>query len=164
MYTFTHFHHIPEAEICALYDRVMSEGLYDAFFYNRQQTSAEGFAAYACRDAWCARIDLDGETMGFMMLSDFSGEAAYVHYCAFRAGVPHTAAAALAGFEWLRKNCPSVTVLVGVTPAHNMLMLRFLERVGFTVIGRAPRALSTTTHGTVDAVLSYLDLREAGQK
>lgn len=162
MYEFRHFLHVDPGAIRGLYERLEREGLYESFFYARQQTSADGFLAYSIKEAWSFTIERDGVVIGFAMLSDFDGESARIHVCFFREGWADTLRAARAGFKWLLTACPSVTVLHGVTPASNTLMVRFLKKAGFTVVGRVPRALSTACCGTVDAVISYYDLKEAG--
>lgn len=154
-YSFIHVAYLSDGEVRELFHRVEREGLYDSFFHGAQCKTADEFLAYA-RDAgtWMFRIDRDGETVAFAMMDTFSAESAHFHHCHFRAGWKHTLETAKAVLAWLREACPSVSTLIGVTPADNRLAIRYAERCGFKILGVIPRSLTAKDGTVMDAVLS----------
>lgn len=155
MYTFCHANYMTDDEIRELYLRMEREGLLDSFFHAGQIRSADEFLAYARSEGtWLFRVDRYNETVAFAMMDTFSAESAYFHHCHFRAGWKWTCETAVHGLEWLRRACPTVRTLIGITPTRNRLAVRYAARCGFKILGEIPRSLYDRDGNVQDAVLS----------
>lgn len=155
IYSFHHAKYLGDDEIRGLYARMEREGLLDCFFHAGQCRDAEQFLEYA-RDegTWLFRADRYDETVAFASLDTFSAESAYFHHCHFRAGWKHTGETACAALSWLRKACPVVKTLIGITPSTNRLAVRYAVRCGFKILGEIPRSLYDRDGNVRDAILS----------
>lgn len=155
MYAFTHAAHLSNAQLAALFDRVVAEGLYDSFFYAGQCRTAEDFVKYSRSPLnWVFQAKRNGELVAFAMLDNFSGESAYFHHCHFRAGWRFTDETAAAALGWIKRSIPEISTLIGITPVGNKLAVRFAKRNGFKILGEVPRSLRNKDGEVIDAVLS----------
>lgn len=155
MYDFTHAAHLSNAQLAALFDRVVAEGLYDSFFYAGQCRTAEDFVKYSRSPLnWVFQVEREGELIGFGMLDNFNAESAYFHHCHFRAGWRFTGDTAAAALAWIKRSIPCISTLIGITPATNRLAVRYAQRNGFKILGEIPRSLRNKDGEVIDAVLS----------
>lgn len=151
-----------------LWMRLVEDDLVRVVFHDGGVTDFAGFAyLLAPERAWVYRIEMDGTVQGFFWCNGFSGKAAQVHFCFFRAGMSVARAAGRMALTFLlapqRADAPLDTLL-GVTPAPFRHALRLAADLGFTRIGVVPAGtrLAPGTPGgggagrVVDVVLTVM--------
>lgn len=151
-----------------LWMRLVEDDLVRVVFHDGGVTDFAGFARLLAPErAWVYRIEMDGTVQGFFWCNGFSGRAAQVHFCFFRAGMSVARAAGRMALTFLlapqRGDAPLDTLL-GVTPAPFRHALRLAADLGFTRIGVVPAGtrLAPGTPGgggagrVVDVVLTVM--------
>lgn len=152
-----------------LWCKLHHEGLHRIVFYDGGvQSEADLLHLVAPERAWCYAFECAGEPLAFFWCNGFSGRAAHIHFCFFRAGMHRAdelgkrAMRFLLGIEG-RSEAP-LDALLGVTPAPFAHAVRYAKRLGFRELGRIPGGLSLRAGAlgagasgrVVDAVLTLL--------
>ncbi len=150
--------------IMGLYERMKAQGsLSDVFYaYDPQLLGPEQFLdlfKFGSNRLWV--IFHNGEVSGFFWLNDFAEKSAMIHYCFFKnIWGPQSAVLGRYILDYLlglrSETGPVFDVITGLTPVTNRLAVRFLEKVGMTVVGKIPnRCLIFTDRTTVPGIVSY---------
>jgi hypothetical protein len=148
---------LPDEFILALAVQMKQEGVFHKVFYDGLVVSPEEFLAAMQRPGIAAVFFFDGhEPIGFAWLNGFVGGLAFVHFCGLRAARGKTLNGGRLAFAYWMKVFTFLSVILGVTPANNKLALRYIKKVGMTVLGEIPNVLYDAYEGEkVAAVLSY---------
>lgn len=159
---------IPDADLTAMYDRMVAEGSRDAVFYDGSVQSAGQFLALAKSGVELfvgQDAALDRPDVGFFWLSaGYHDRDAYMHLCFWRDhmgdGYPawycREVSYGLLNYPG-PDGRPYLDIIRGKTPRTHRSCLRLLADVGFQVSGtvfRACRLAKSRRH--VDAVESYI--------
>jgi hypothetical protein len=135
----------PDAVITAFYQQMVKEGTLEIVFSDGSIESAEQFLQFAKRpENILALAVVDNQIMCMAWLNGCFKNHAFTHYAMLKAAWgKHTDAIAKAYFDyWFSfesEGKPLIDILLGQTPEWNRKGIKFLQRIGWTVLGTIPR-------------------------
>lgn len=96
------------------------------------------------------------EPLGLAWLNGLNGSTAFAHFCGLKSARGRSVEIGRAALGYWMQNFKFLRVILGLTPSNNRLAVRFIERIGFSVMGEIPGVLFDAYQGRdVSAVLSY---------
>lgn len=158
---FTHSAYLSDEEIGMLFKTMVSDGCYRRFFSLKQQcTSAREFIEYARRKTtWLFSINLDGNLAGFGVCDEHIGDAMYIHVCLFKSAVRESVNIGETALKWLGEKLKGIKTLVGAVPSSNILAVRYMDRLGFKILGTIPNS-TDTDYGVTGTTIGYYELEK----
>lgn len=151
-----------------LWAMLVAEGTDKVLFYDGGVEDFEGFTAFVDEDdREFFAVHAGGAPAAIFWLDGRTTRAARIHFACMRRA--YGRAARIIGnyvTDWLlSRRGPdgrhALDVLVGVTPETHRLALKFVQDIGFTLVGTVPHALPLADGSGTGAVISHLSRKEA---
>lgn len=153
---------IPDRLMAALWQKTANDRLHEVTFYDGSILNADQFLAYMKSDKTLPVVALD-ETgpHGFAWLTEINGNRAFAHFCMMRDSWGKSAkmiAEQILNYWWMLsgEKGPVLKLIMGLTPEQNKPALRFIQKLGFTLVGSIPQ-MCRMPGGAVPGVLSYIE-------
>lgn len=149
---------LPDEFLYSLAIQMVQEGSFHRVFYEGHITTPEQFLEAMQKPANVPVFFFDGsEPLGFAWLNGVSGGLAFAHFGGLKAARGRAVRVGQLAVKYWLTNFPWLELILGITPEPNRLAVRFIERLGFTVLGTIPRVI-WDAYGAerVSAVISYL--------
>jgi hypothetical protein len=156
-------YNMPDSFLAQAYRRTVIEKSIHKVFYDESIHSTNEFIDYFKKDG----IELffvyyKEEETGFFWLSPFVKKSAFITYCIYKNFLRESLTISQACIQGIfaMKDAHGETrldTLLGLTPASNKFALKFLIKIGMTVVGKIPGLIcdSGKERGD-DAIISYL--------
>ena len=144
-----------DSDLYGLYARMAEEGKVESVFYDGGVRGPEDFLdLFKNRENWLYVYMAAGEKpLGFFWVNCFEGESCRVHFCMFREAGRHVLKMGRMCLEFLGKHFRLVR---GVTPTHNTLACKFIQKCGMVPVGTVPDRVYDYYQGkTGPALISY---------
>jgi hypothetical protein len=156
-------YNMPDSFLAQAYRRTVIEKSIHKVFYDGSIQSSKEFIDYFKQE----RIELffvyyRDEEVGFFWLSPFVKKSAFITYCIYKNFLRQSlliSQACIRGIFALEDEHGDkrLDTLLGITPADNKLALRFLTKIGMTVVGKIPGLICDAgIEKGDDAILSCL--------
>lgn len=147
---------MPDGFLLQFAVRLAEENVFQQVFYNGHLKSPGEFLEFMKRPANLPVFFFDGtEPLGVAWLNGLDGVLAFGHFAAMK----NARGSTLELGEMVLRYWMSwglFNTILGVIPAWNVLAVRFIQRLGFKVLGEIPEVLYDAYRGEhVNAVVSY---------
>ena len=162
----------PEA-LVAIFNRLKQEDLYKIVFHDNPDMNLLDFMNFFSHPTVALQIisivegdqikDMAGMSWLSGMESYADGQRAVASFCAFKDYQTPDKTDAMAAFVldyWF--NCLNLDIVVGMTPAANVLAVRFIKRIGFLETCRIPD-YSALFGKKTDCVVTYMNKDQYGK-
>lgn len=138
--------------------QMVKEGSFHLVFYDGSVTTPEQFLGVMQKPANVPVFFFDGaEPLGFAWLNGLNGGLAFAHFGGLKSARGRSVRIGQLAVAYWMHNFKFLQVILGITPKPNRLAVRFIEKIGFKVLGEIPRVLWDAYRAEkVSAVLSYL--------
>jgi hypothetical protein len=148
---------LPDEFLYSLAIQMVREGTFHHVFYDGTITSPEAFLETMQKPANVPVFFFDGsEPLGFAWLNGLSGNLAFAHFGGLKSARGRSVKIGQLAVKYWMTNFKFLSVILGITPQPNRLAVRFIERIGFTVLGEIPGVLFDAFKAEkVSAVVSY---------
>lgn len=153
---------IPDRLMEALWQKTAADRLHELTFYDGSIVNAGQFLEYMKSDKTLPVIALDHDgPHGFAWLTEIGGVRAFGHFCMMRDSWGESAkmiADQIINYWWslAGEKGPILQLIMGLTPEWNKPAVRFIKKLGFTVVGTIPR-ICNGKDGLAPGVLSYIE-------
>lgn len=151
---------VPDTTIKAIWEQLILDGTANIVFSDGEIKDAGDFVGFAKNvNNLIALVYVDKDLSGLGWVNGINKDRAFAHYAFFKSEWGRNTdgmATALLNY-WLLSEYPDgvaafpFEMLIGQTPVWNRKAVKFLQRIGFTVLGILPK--TTKGHGLV---ISYL--------
>ena len=148
---------LPDEFLYSLAIQMVQEGSFHLVFYDGTITTPEAFKALMQKPANVPVFFFDGsEPLGFAWLNGLNGGLAFAHFGGLKSARGRSVKIGQLAVSYWMANFKFLQVILGITPQVNRLAVRFIERIGFKVLGEIPRVLWDAYRAEkVSAVISY---------
>jgi hypothetical protein len=148
---------LPDEFLYSLAIQMVQEGTFHLVFYDGTITTPEAFKATMQKPANVPVFFFDGtEPLGFAWLNGLNSGLAFAHFGGLKAAKGRSVKIGQLAVRYWMANFKFLQVILGITPQPNRLAVRFIERIGFRVLGEIPNVLWDAYRAEkVSAVLSY---------
>ena len=141
---------------------VREESVYKLFYDGSVRNTRDFRKFMRNRDNEIFFVTFRGKEVGFFWLNHFRQKSYFINYCLYREFWGENALTiSNICIDHVLKRTDSdgaflVDVILGLTPANNMLAVNFLLKNEMTILGKVPGFLYDSTTGeTVDGIFSY---------
>lgn len=161
---------LPDRQLLVIYLKLLKHRLVDKVFIMGEISTPDKFIAMIKnpRNVFNVVINEENEYMGLMWLNRWGFNHAFVHHCFFpEAWGKHTVEIGKMVLKYwfgMKKDNgePILDVLMGKTPENNRLAVRFIKKMGFTIIGTVPTIyFDAKLKKKIGAIFSYIRREEA---
>ena len=134
---------------------MLEEQTFSRVFYDGSVRTSHGFLEAMQKPRNLPVFYFEGTSpMGFAWLNGINGGIAFAHFCGLR-GARAVELGRMTLDYWFSA-FRFLHVVMGTMPASNKLALRFVKRLGFTIVGEVPGMLFDAYEGKrVPGVISY---------
>lgn len=148
---------LPDEFLYSLAGQMVREGTFHRVFYDGHITTPEQFLATMQKPANVPVFFFDGtEPLGFAWLNGLNGGLAFAHFGGLKSARGRSVRVGQLALAYWMKNFTFLRLILGITPQPNRLAVRFIERIGFRVLGEIPNVLWDAYQAErVPAVISY---------
>lgn len=148
---------LPDEFLLGLAVQMQQEGVFERVFYSGEVRGPHGFLELMQRPANLPVFFFDeSEPLGFAWLNGVHSGVAFAHFCGLKACRGRSVEIGRQALDYWFGAFAFLHVLMGTIPASNRLALRFIRRLGFTVLGEVPGMLYDAKEGKrVPGVISY---------
>lgn len=149
---------LPDEFLYSFAAQMVKEGTFHRVFYDGHITTPEQFLESMQKPANVPVFFFDGsEPLGFAWLNGVSGGLAFAHFGGTLAAKGRSVRVGQMAVRYWFKNFEFLELILGITPQPNRIAVRFIERIGFRVLGEIPGMLWDAYQAErVSAVISYL--------
>jgi len=158
----------PDSLLKSIFVKMENEGLVSKAFPEGDVQTAEDFLY--CMKSNANRLFLifrdNKEILGIVWLNGFRARSAYMHHCLFKKvwgkDSPEIGKDVLNKLLSLKDAQGYIfDVLIGMTPANNKLAVKWLEKIGLTILGEIPNAIWDRKSGkSVPGIVSYAQRKD----
>ena len=134
---------VPDTSVKWCYDQMVKEGLLKTVF--PEGIGRDEFVAFTKSPAVLPQFIYDDKTIaGFTWLSEIGRNSAVGNFCFFKShwgyGIPEEIGRDVLDywFSFPGKDGPLFDVIVGKTPEWNRRAVKYIERLGFNILGTIP--------------------------
>lgn len=156
---------VPDETVRAVYQKIKLDGTFDTVFYDGSVRSEdEFFGLLRSPENYPIFILVDGVIGGVAWFNDLFRNRATAHFCGFKEvwgkhSVEMGKAALDYWFSFTKKDgSPMLDVILGVTPSEFKHAIKFIQSLGFKIIGEVPKvSYHANTSKYSSATLSYIE-------
>lgn len=151
---------LPDTKMAGIWDQLVRDGTAKIVFSDGEVSTSQEFITLCKSPANLpAIVYVDKECSGIGWINGLHKDRGFAHYAFFKSqwGLNTEGMARALINYWLYTDLPDgspafpLNMLIGQTPVWNRKAVRFLKRIGFTVVGELPA--TPNGHGVV---ISYL--------
>ncbi len=148
---------VPDETLLHIASLMRSEGTFERVFYDGVLRSPEDFVEYMHRPSNLPVFFFRGyDPLGFAWLNGIRGGTAFAHFCGLKSARGYTREAGALGLRYWLSAFDFLSVFLGVIAGNNQPAVRYVERIGFKVLGEIPNLVfDAYAGGRVPGVLTY---------
>ena len=134
---------ISDAAVRALWEQMVYEGTAHIVFNETVKTSDDFLRLFKSPNVFPVLAGINGIAMGAAWLTDVGPNSAVGHFCMFKSSwgfYSYDVGEEILKywFSLKKDNKPMLDVIIGRTPADNRKALKYIERLGFQLLGTIP--------------------------
>lgn len=138
----------------AVFERMKSEGLIPVIFHAIPMRNAGDFLALMKNPVNLPVFALSNtECIAFAWLNNITTNSAYGHFCHFKNDIDPVEIGKVITKHWFKF---PIDIVLGSIPAFNMRAVKFMQKLGYVVVGEVPDLYKNPfTHEKCAAVIVY---------
>ena len=150
---------LPDETMIGVWNRLVFCDLVDTLFYSGETTTPESFLRLVKAPHNVVNVVVDERQIVFISwLNDVGPNFAFGHFCGFpEIWGKHSVEVGKMVVDYWFDNFKLLDTIIGKIPAVNKMAVRFIEKLGFTILGTIPHlAHGHDENKKVGDVLTYI--------